>query len=134
MNNNATQKQIIKVLTETHQDPATAFKILLDKAINKEQAEQIKRIAGAFKIDLRIKEQTKTAESEIILNLLENDLKERTENISKIIKRIEENEIKHSSKAKKEKDLYIQTGYKIALETIKSNLHYFKTMQGVKND
>lgn len=50
--NNNLQKNIIKLLTETHQEPAKAYKMALEQAKSKEQAEQIKRIAKAFKIEL----------------------------------------------------------------------------------
>lgn len=50
--NNNTQKQLIKTLTETHQDPATAYKMAIKQATTREQAEQVKRIAAALKIKL----------------------------------------------------------------------------------
>jgi len=51
-NTNNTQKQIIKELTTTHPAPQKAFKKILDQAKTPEQAEQVKRIARALKIEL----------------------------------------------------------------------------------
>lgn len=51
MNNNQTQKMLIEALTETHQNPKQAYKKAIQQATT-EQAEQIKKIANKFKIEL----------------------------------------------------------------------------------
>lgn len=130
MNNNATQKEIIKILTQTHQAPRMAYIQAIKQAHTREQAEQIKRIAGAFKIDLSNTQETQAQQNEIVLNLLEKSLNERTQGIACIIDRIEQNEIKHSSKAKKEHDLNIQKGFKMALEVIQADLKHYKQAKG----
>ena len=50
-NNNTTQKLLIKILTETHPSPKTAYGQAIDQATPKE-AEQIKKIAKALKIKI----------------------------------------------------------------------------------
>ena len=120
MNNNSTNKILIDALTSTHPAPGKAYKKAMDQA-TPEQAEQIKRIAKALKINIE-----QPSKSEVILQFLKKDLQERQQGISDIIKRIEQNEIKHSSKAKREKDLHIQKGYLMAIETIINNIKYFK--------
>jgi len=120
MNNNSANKILIDALTSTHPAPGKAYGQAIDQA-TPEQAEQIKRIAKALKI--KIEQPNK---SEIILKWLENSLNEQEQAIADIIERIKNDQIKHSSKAKKEKDLNIQTGYKMALEVVKSNIQYYK--------
>ncbi len=124
MNNNSANKILIDALTSTHPTPGKAYGQAIDQA-TPEQAEQIKRIAKALKI--KIEQPNK---SEIILKWLENSLNEQEQAIADIIERIKNDQIKHSSKAKKEKDLNIQTGYKMALEVVKSNIQYYKNKQG----
>lgn len=51
MSNNTTQKILIDALTSTHQAPGKAYGQAMTKA-TPEQAEQIKRIAKAFKIQI----------------------------------------------------------------------------------
>ena len=43
-NGNTAQKHLIKILTETHQEPKTAYKQAISTAPSKETAETIKRI------------------------------------------------------------------------------------------
>lgn len=43
-NGNTAQKHLIKILTETHQEPKTAYKQAIATAPSKETAEAIKRI------------------------------------------------------------------------------------------
>ena len=120
MNNNTVNKILIDALTSTHPAPGKAYGQAMSQA-TPEQAEQIKRIARALKIQIE-----RPNKSEIILQQLEKDLQEKQQGISDIIKRIEQNEIKHSSKAKRERDLHTQQGYLMALETITKNIEYFK--------
>lgn len=120
MNNNTVNKILIDALTSTHPAPGKAYGQAMSQA-TPEQAEQIKRIAKALKIKIE-----QPSKSEIILKWLENSLNEQEQAIADIIERIKNDQITHRSKAKKEKDLNIQTGYKMALETIKSNLQYYK--------
>lgn len=48
-NGNTTQKYLIKILTETHQEPKTAYKQAIATAPSKETAEIIKRIYKKLK-------------------------------------------------------------------------------------
>lgn len=52
-NINRAQKNLIKNLIETNQNSATAFKNAIDRAQTPEDAEQLKRIAQAFKINIQ---------------------------------------------------------------------------------
>lgn len=73
-----------------------------------------------------MKKRTITNKSKIILKSLENLLNEQEQDIKNIIERIKTDEIKHTSKAKKEKDLNTQTGYLMAIQKIKADLIYYK--------
>lgn len=48
-NGNAAQKHLIKILTETHKEPKTAYKQAIQTAPNIETAETIKRIYNKLK-------------------------------------------------------------------------------------
>jgi hypothetical protein len=48
-NGNTAQKHLIKILTETHQEPKTAYKQAIATAPSKEAAEIIKRIFEKLK-------------------------------------------------------------------------------------
>lgn len=48
-NGNTAQKHLIKILTETHQEPKTAYKQAIATAPSKETAEAIKRIYKKLK-------------------------------------------------------------------------------------
>ena len=52
MSNNATNKNLIEILTKTHQNPATAYKMAIQQAKTQEQAEQVRKIATALKIKI----------------------------------------------------------------------------------
>ena len=48
-NGNTAQKHLIKILTETHQEPQTAYKQAISTALSKETEEAIKRIYKKLK-------------------------------------------------------------------------------------
>lgn len=55
-NGNTAQKHLIKILTETHPDPATAYRQAEETAPNKETAETIKRTYKKLKADEKLLE------------------------------------------------------------------------------